>query len=461
MVKVFVSYREPNYNEPWQAASINSRTGSGCAIAGRRILTAAHVVEGQTFVEVRRNSRPEKHQARLLYVSHATDLALLGVDDSEFWEGIEPLALGPLPKVGTEVAVFGFSQGGDTLSTTLGVVSRVEHQSYVHSNRSLLAIQVDAAINPGNSGGPAIVERKIVGIAMQKVTNAENTGYLVPAPLIEHFLRDVEDGKVDGIPLLGVSFEVMESAYLKARHQMPRAQTGVLVTTVTPGSPADGSLKPGDVILSAGDKPVGDDGTVEFRPEERTRFGIVVERFQIGESVHVEALRDGAVVRLDVKLKPWRGRIHGVGPREFDATPRYLLYGGLAFTPLTLNLLEVWGDDWYKDAPRSLVRPIDDIPEAQDEEGVVLLRVFPTEGNEGYHRLGKELVGSLNGTTPRNLQHLAELLEVAQGRFVTFMLKDGKKEVVLDREKAAADTPTILKRYGLTANRSANLRWEQ
>lgn len=46
--------------------------------------------------------------------------------------------------------------GGDNLSVTRGVVSRVCMSTYLHSLDYLLTIQIDAAINPGNSGGPAI-----------------------------------------------------------------------------------------------------------------------------------------------------------------------------------------------------------------------------------------------------------------------------------------------------------------
>ena len=42
--------------------------------------------------------------------------------------------------------------GGDTISVTSGVVSRIEVTSYVHGTTELLAIQIDAAINSGNSG---------------------------------------------------------------------------------------------------------------------------------------------------------------------------------------------------------------------------------------------------------------------------------------------------------------------
>ena len=60
------------------------------------------------------------------------------------------------------MAVVGYPTGGDNISVSVGVVSRVEPQQYVHGAASLLAIQIDAAINPGNSGGPAILNNEVV-----------------------------------------------------------------------------------------------------------------------------------------------------------------------------------------------------------------------------------------------------------------------------------------------------------
>lgn len=42
--------------------------------------------------------------------------------------------------------------GGDTLSVSTGVISRIEVTSYAHGSTELLAVQIDAAINSGNSG---------------------------------------------------------------------------------------------------------------------------------------------------------------------------------------------------------------------------------------------------------------------------------------------------------------------
>ena len=66
---------------------------------------------------------------------------------------IKPLEFGVLPELQDEVEVLGYPTGGDSLSVTKGVVSRIEATEYAQCSGSyLLAIQIDAAINGGNSG---------------------------------------------------------------------------------------------------------------------------------------------------------------------------------------------------------------------------------------------------------------------------------------------------------------------
>ena len=106
------------------------------------------------------------------------DVALLTVDADAFWAGLRPLEFGGLPRLQDAVAVVGYPIGGDTISVTSGVVSRIEVLSYAHGSTELLGIQIDAAINSGNSGGPVFNSRgECVGIAFQSLTgDAENIG---------------------------------------------------------------------------------------------------------------------------------------------------------------------------------------------------------------------------------------------------------------------------------------------
>lgn len=69
-------------------------------------------------------------------------LALLTVNDDEFWEGVVPVEFGDLPALQDAVTVVGYPIGGDTISVTSGVVSRIEILSYVHGSTELLGLQV-------------------------------------------------------------------------------------------------------------------------------------------------------------------------------------------------------------------------------------------------------------------------------------------------------------------------------
>lgn len=68
--------------------------------------------------------------------------AMLTVEDDEFWEGVSPVEFGDLPALQDAVTVVGYPIGGDTISVTSGVVSRIEILSYVHGSTELLGLQV-------------------------------------------------------------------------------------------------------------------------------------------------------------------------------------------------------------------------------------------------------------------------------------------------------------------------------
>ena len=172
VVKIYTVCNQPDYDNPWNPLGHESISGSGCVINGNRILTNAHMVSDQTFIQVRLHGKPKKYTAHIIAVCHEADLALLGVKDPTFFKGVTPLKLGELPEVQQEVMVYGFPCGGDALSSTKGVISRIEHQEYVHSTIELLAAQIDAAVNPGNSGGPVIVGGRVVSVVMRACSSS-------------------------------------------------------------------------------------------------------------------------------------------------------------------------------------------------------------------------------------------------------------------------------------------------
>jgi S1-C subfamily serine protease len=458
VVKIYTTYHRYNYNMPWQMKGQESRSGSGCIIKGSRILTSAHIVSDYAFIQVRRAGQTKKYTAVVDMVAHDCDLAVLRVPDESFFASVKPISVGELPKIRDKVYVCGFPEGGDKLSITEGVVSRIEHSNYAHSNAFLLACQIDAAINPGNSGGPVIKDNRLVGVAFQAAGSMEKVGYMVPPPIIEHFLKDISDGRYDGIPSLGVYCQRLENSDIRAYFDIADNQIGVLVTKVYQNSPATGTVRPGDIILNVDGKKVGNDGTIEIRTGQRTFFEHTVQCRQINEPVHLEILRNNKVMQarfaLSRPINFWRL----VSPEQYDVDPTYFIVGGLVFEPLTLNYLKEWGSHWSINAPFELVKYYARGEKTIDrQQVVVLVKVLADELNAGYQDQENEVISSVNGRTISSIQELVKAFEENKGRY-SVIRDENDYMIVLDRQKVHRYGPAILKKYRISSDRSPDLQ---
>ncbi|KZV44384.1 protease Do-like 10, mitochondrial-like [Dorcoceras hygrometricum] len=459
VVKIFTVASSPSYFLPWQNKSQRETLGSGFVIRGRRILTNAHVVADHTFVLVRKHGSPTKYRAEVKAVGHECDLATLLVENEEFWEGMNFLELGDTPFLQEAVAVVGYPQGGDNISVTKGVVSRVEPTQYVHGATQLLAIQIDAAINPGNSGGPAIMGDKVVGVAFQNLSGAENIGYIIPVPVIKHFIAGVQEtGDYVGFCSLGLSCQPTENAQLRDHFKMRPGATGVLLSRINPLSDAYRVLKKDDIILSFDGSTIANDGTVSFRNRERITFDHLVSMKKPNETAKIKVLRNGVEHEFSVTLRP----IEPLVPvHQFDKLPSYFIFAGLVFIPLTQPFLHEYGEDWYNTSPRRLCeRALRDLPKKAGQQLVILSQVLMDDINTGYERLAELQVKKVNGIEVDNLKHLRQLVEDSSRGSVRFDLDD-ERVIVLSYESAKVATARILKRHRILHAMSSDLIDEQ
>jgi S1-C subfamily serine protease len=455
-VKIYAVYADYDYDMPWQLAGQERGVGSGCIIGGNRVLTNAHVVANQTFIQVKRAGQARKYNAAVAIVAHECDLALLTVDDPSFFSGVKPLQLGTLPRMRDKVAVYGFPMGGEELSITEGVVSRIEHTRYSHSGASLLTCQIDAAINPGNSGGPVIKDGRIVGIAFQGFMFAQNIGYMVPAPLIDHFLRDSADNRYDGIPSIGIAWQGMENAGLRAQVKMGATQTGVLVQYIAPSSTARGLVQTGDVLLAIEGEPIANDGTIAFRGTERINFANVVHNKFLGETVRCRILRDGRAMEVTIPLSAPLGSGRLVPYAHYDRAPTYYIVGGLVFQPLTMNYLETW--DKMEDVPVHLANYYYHGRQSDDRNQVIVLtKILGDELTTGYDDFKDTVITHVNGKGISTLEDLVRAIEGDNGAYHVIVDEWGN-QIVLERRATEEAQKRILEKYKIDADRSADLR---
>lgn len=458
VVKLFVTSNKMDFYRPWQSHGISSSSGSGAIITGQRILTNAHVVADHTFIQVKKHNNPKKYTAKVVAIGHDCDLALLTVEDEDFFEGTHPLEYGGLPKLQDTVTVLGFPQGGEKLSITEGVVSRIEVSSYALSSRKLLSIQIDAAINPGNSGGPVVQDEKLVGIAMQVLNSGQNIGYMIPVPIIQHFFDDLDDGTYDGFPMLGITYGNTENSHLRKFYQADEVEGGVIVSKILPYSPADQQLQPGDIILSIDNVPIGEDGTFVFRGNERLTLPHLVSQKQFNEMIDFQILRYGETMDLSVKIAPFTTLVPQ--PEHFDK-PTYYIYGGFVFTILSADLLHAWGKRWWEQGPINMTyfvvgngRLNDDL----DQEKVVLLNVLSDDINVGYHGQGNQVIEKVNSVEFKSFKEFVTLIDQSKKNSAyTVIETDSGGKFILPNENIDEVDAAIIKRNNIPSQYSDNV----
>lgn len=454
VVKVYCTHTEPDYSLPWQKQRQYTSTGSAFMIGGGKLLTNAHCVEYHTQVKVKRRGDDTKYVATVLAKGVECDIALLSVESEGFWKGTEPLQFGRLPCLQDAVTVVGYPLGGDTISVTKGVVSRIEVTSYAHGAADLLGIQIDAAINPGNSGGPAFNDSgECIGIAFQvyRSADAENIGYVIPTTVVSHFLNDYDrNGKYTGFPCLGVLLQKLENPALRACLNVT-VNEGVLIRAVEPTSLAKEVLKKGDVIVSFDGVPVANEGTVPFRSTERIAFGFLISQKYTGDTAELGIIREGKKMNVVTTLKP---RVHLVPYHIEGGQPSYLIVAGLVFTPLSESLI----DDECEESMglKLMAKARYSLPKFEGEQMVILSQVLASDVNIGYEDMSNQQVLKLNEIKIKNIRHLAHIVDSCNDKYLIFELEDNFL-VVMERQAASAATPQILKDYGIACERSPDL----
>jgi S1-C subfamily serine protease len=455
VIQVFTFSQQPVWDAPWRFDAVRQMGGSGFVIKGKRIMTNAHVVSWGRQIIVRRYQDPRPYVAEVEYVGHDCDLAVLSVQDSHFFENLEPLELGELPKVRSAVVTYGYPAGGEEISYTRGVVSRIELEPYAHiGNRRLLTCQTDAAINPGNSGGPVIQDDRVVGVAFQGMAGLENAGFFIPTPVIEHFLKDIEDKHYDGFPFAGLRVMPLQSAAYRNLLKLPDNDLGARVDGILPIPATEKTFKFDDVLLKIGDFPVASDGTILYRGN-RVSSALAFQSVQAGESLPMRIWRDGQQMDLSLPVSAYDGD-HAAG-YQYDTLPRYLVYGGLVFTPLSLDYLHTLGRNtpeisigemYYELYYRNFEEPSKTRPEP-----IVLASVLTDSVNANLHIRGRALLDQVNGVKIQKLEDVVRAFETCTNDFDQLEFLPHHSFETLERSEVAKANSRILKTYGIAKDR--------
>jgi serine protease Do/serine protease DegQ len=262
--------------------------GSGVVIDGRAglIVTNNHVVENATNITVTLWDG-RKLQGRKVGSDPDTDLAVIRVPAQD----LDTLPLGNSDnlQVGDYVLAIGNPFGiGQTV--THGIVSALKRRGLGKGYEDF--IQTDAPINPGNSGGALVdLAGELVGINAAIIGPSGGNvgiGFAIPVNLVREVVEQIEHGGRVQHGHLGIGIQDLTPKLAEAEG-LRTDQSGALVSSVEPGSPAArAGLRPGDVVVAVGGEAVADADALH------NRIGLL----RAGEAAQITVLRDGRPMQL-------------------------------------------------------------------------------------------------------------------------------------------------------------------
>ncbi|BDS08878.1 serine protease [Oceaniferula spumae] len=447
IVRIEAATQVPDYREPWKAGRFSGGIGTGFLIGPNKFLTNAHVVSNARRLLITVHGSPQKHPARILHIAHDCDLALLEVEDFTPFKGLEYLEIGLVPKLETQVRVIGYPVGGNRISVTRGVVSRIDFSSYSHSRSDQhLVVQIDAAINPGNSGGPVLQNGRVVGVAFQGLRSADNTGYMIPTPVVKRFLTDIKDGHYDHYVDIGISEFPMFNPAMRKKFGLTGNSPGVLVAAVTPDGPCDGVLENNDILTAINGNTVDGAGNILI-DGEKVNMNEIVERKFAGDTIQLQITRNGQVMEKTATLKPFPpARMYSV---QYGVNPRFTTFAGLVFQPLDRNLYAAHSFTNTR-VRRLFAHYIDEAIFKERKDIVILTRVLSDPVNTHVSNHVGTAIESINGEKITTLDQVHQLLHPEKmPEFFIIKCEGVPRPIIVPGSKALEASERTMRNYGI------------
>ena len=417
LVRVNATLQAYNFLRPWEKGNPTPRRGLGALLSGGRVLVTAELVVNSTYIELELPTTGEKTPARIVGLDYEANLALLApVDEkSQMLAKMVPFELDLSVKAPDTISVWQVEDNGDGVSTDLDVL-RTTVGEYFVSGSILLVYQVKGSLQyRANSFTlPAVRNNKLVGLLLS-YDSKELTSSLLPAPIIQHFLDDLKDGKYDGFPSIGLGFAQTLDDQFRKFTGLEQVKGGVFVRNVAKeGSAAKAGIEEGDVIVKIAGKEIDSRGNYAHPIYGKLNFSHLVRGdAKVGDTLKFDLIRKGKPLGVDVKLERREPGTYLIDPYMFDRGPRYLIFGGLIFQELTRPYLESWGKDWPTRAPFNLVYSNAN-PEKYEQQGreklVFLSQVLRTPATLGYENLNSIVVDKVDGKPIKSLADLADAL---------------------------------------------------
>ncbi len=439
--------------QPWRSADLVERSGFGCAVGPYRVITTAVNVGDAALIEVRRYGRNEYIPATIKVVDYECNLSLLELDSEAMGEPLRPVTFSERYEKGAKLESYWLSGSGDIVAGR-GVLDRARVRKSVASYAQFLEYVAAGTSAQSGKGRLFSIGGEGIGIACRADMGRQEAG-LIPAGTINHFLRDVADGKYRGFGVAGFATQSLLDPWLRAQLGMTDdMKDGVYVSKVHKLGTGCDIVKEGDCILRMGGWQLDAHGRYLDADFERIAYDHIINSKEIGEAIAMEIWRDGKSMAIEVPVTNFKASDMLVPYYEYDKKPEYIITGGFVIQKLTRNYLAAWGDGFPGKVPPHLYQYYRNhafAPGDERQEIVVLTYVLPAEINLGYHRLGRLVISKFNGMAITRLADVVAAMALnPDAAFDVIEFEQDSPTVVIPRAELGAANARIAQVYGIS-----------
>jgi len=383
--------------------------GSGVIVSkDGYILSNNHVVEKADEIKVRLNSDDREYTAKVVGTDPKSDVAVLKIDAKDL--PALDLANSDKIEVGDLVLAIGNPFGvGQTV--TMGMISATGRAGLGVDIDYADFIQTDAAINPGNSGGALVdAEGRLIGINTYIVSMSggnQGIGFAIPVNLAKSVMESIiQHGRVIR-GYLGVWLQDINPSLAKEFDLQDKS--GVIITEVLPGSPAEkAGLKVEDIVTELDGKPAKDSRHLKLQ----------VGQLAPGSKARMKILRDGKPRTIEVTLK------------ELPDSEQTTRADRRRDTPSDETLQGVTVGDLNAAARRQYGIP-------RDLEGALVMQVEPNSASYDAGLRPGDVILEVNRQRVRGAEDAVALTEKAKDRTTLLRVwsRGGTRYLVVDEGK--------------------------
>ncbi len=454
LVLVRISTVRFHQARPWQQEPGEPYTVAGLVLPGRRILVLANDIRDASLLEVTKHSSYRRSLAKVFIRDFEANLAILTVDDPQFFADLKPLPVGedPIP-------------GGDVTAVKVDEVFRIYRESAhimeVNLNAdfgyTFLPVAVFRTGEPIQGGGLLLSEKGIVGFI--GYSDQDKKAESIPPSTFDSFQKRAGNG-YPGFVSQGFYLDNLVDPVRREFYRIPGQSGGAIVTRVLPGTSAFGVLKKEDILLAIDGVALDDRGYYEDPRYGRQPAQMLLarksDRARVpGEQIQVTVLRDRKKTVLNMPLRAYGGTAERI-PWLSTGRPEYVLENGLLFLELSVPFLrEIYGDRWQASATFLTYLFSTDrfYQEPAQDRVVIMAGTLPDDVNRGYEDLPVGRVLKVNDRPVLHLRQFHELLEelARTGAGVARLEISGGYRIFMDLKNRKIINGRIQERYRVPA----------